>query len=221
MAIPAMPKHARGEQAELSPAWSAHQVSKLNGHYNKPEETEQNGGKWVQVGPSRRGGRWNRASSDSLVPSRYVAKTVENGHSLCTRPSATPQTSKCSCPERCKDYFCKSSRCRNDQLRDRPTGSVTTGRVGTDEGSPKSTITPRRNEARLQPKPSSHEGSPLIGQLERLQKALAPSAQSTPRSRCEATAPGAELGIPWLIAHNEQRAPDHTTPSRTWHSNHS
>jgi hypothetical protein len=90
---------------------------------------------WNKVGMSRRGGRWR---SDSLKP-----------------PSSILQNSQCSCPSRSEEYFCASAKCRNDQSRWRPNGSVTIGHVVTDEGSPKSTINPPRIEAPLQPKPKA------------------------------------------------------------------
>ena len=54
-----------------------------------------------------------------------------------------------------------SDKCHQD--RHRPSGSVTTGRVGTDEGSPKGTTDTRRTKAPLQPKPSNdlHVGALL------------------------------------------------------------
>ena len=124
------------------------------------------------VESSRRGGN----SGSSLATPTVQLKNVKD------------VSSRCSCPVRCDEYFCKSSKCRNDQ-RDRPTRSVTNGRVCTDEGSPKSTIIPTRSEASLQPKPSEQDATPPIGHvdtarntamvLKHLQDKLAPANKST------------------------------------------
>ena len=66
---------------------------------------------------------------------------------------------KCICNCRSKDYFCSSLKCRNDQQLYRPAGSVTVGRVGTDEGSPRSTRSSRRTVAPSQPKPEEAGGA--------------------------------------------------------------
>ena len=173
MAIPAMPNHADiGHEAlerQLSPAWSRHHDHVMQGQFLEPEDDT---GNWTLVESSRRGGT---ASSLTTPPS---ARTKNCGSKM-----------PCSCPERCNEYFCKSSKCRNDQRRDRPAGSVTTGRVGTEEGSPKSTLPTTRYEAPLQPKPSDHDGSPQMGHvrlarntatvLKHLEETLAKSGEST------------------------------------------
>ena len=71
----------------------------------------------------------------------------------------------CVCVCRSKNYFSSSLKCRSGQYRNRPSGSVAVGRVGADEGSPKSTKTSARTETALQPKPSSDDASRSIASM--------------------------------------------------------
>ena len=134
-------------------------------------EPEVDKGNWT-LESSRRGGTTGSLTTPPNVRTKHFGSKIP-----------------CSCPERCTEYFCKSSKRRNDQRRDRPAGSVTTGCVGTDEGSPKSTISTTRYEAPFQPKPSNHDGSPQMGHVrlarntatvwKHLEETLAQSSKST------------------------------------------
>ena len=128
-------------------------------HENREDFTEDTA-KWKTVDYSRRGGRWR-----SLKPPDQAFKI----------------SGKCSCKSRSKEFFCTSSSCRNDQNRNRPYVSVTTGRVDTDDGSPKSTTIPRRSETPLQPKPSIGQGT-SASNVEALLNHLKGTLSSTSRS---------------------------------------
>ena len=69
-------------------------------------------------------------------------------------PDLSDGNHKCLCAMQTAEFFCSSKRCINDRPSGRPFGFTTTGRVGTDEGSPRSSTTTRRHETPPQPKPS-------------------------------------------------------------------
>ena len=116
---------------------------------NKDTQSKECGevqGRWQTVASSRRGGR-----QDSLR-SNFELK-------------------KCTCTRRSTRLFCTSTKCRNDQSN-MPSGSVTTGRVHTEDGSPKSTITSTRTKAPLQPKPDVEKTDIPVSELETVLKQL-------------------------------------------------
>ena len=109
-------------------------------------------------------------------------KTEEPKTKLKTKPKTAKPVSqkdmytgkhKCMCMKRNGELFCSSMRCRNDvsrrtepqeqqQSRHQSTrviarGSTTIGHVGTDEGSPRNTITTTRSKTHPQPKPSDQQ----------------------------------------------------------------
>ena len=59
-----------------------------------------------------------------------------------------------ACARRCSELFSASRNCRNENPRVNPIGSTTFGRVGTDDGSRRSTLSRTRSQASPQPKPS-------------------------------------------------------------------
>ena len=94
------------------------------------------------------------AGSRSLAKGRETEKFTHIDY-LYIFENESSSSRKCVCNCRSKDYVCSSLKCRNDQQRYRPAGSVTIGRVGTDGGSPSSARTSARTKTPLQPKPSS------------------------------------------------------------------
>ena len=89
----------------------------------------------------------------------------------------SPKDDVCRCAGPSNEYFCASKMCQNNQHRkasDKSTlpaknkaqiGSATTGRVCTDEGSPRSAISRPSNETPPRPKPGSTRPEKLIGDL--------------------------------------------------------
>ena len=151
VATPAVsPQHASAEDRDVA----------IEAVISTEAVTKDDSDDWKTVGSSRRGGR---RSSDSLKPPSSILKN---------------STQACSCAGRSKESFCTSPKCRNDQHRNRPTGSVTTGRVHTEYGSPKSTANPRRIEAPLQPKPDISASS-IPELLSYLESTLSPAMSST------------------------------------------
>ena len=69
-------------------------------------------------------------------------------------PDLSDGNHKCMCAMQTAEFFCSSKKCMNDRPSGRPFGSTTTGRVGTDEGSPRSSISTTRQKTPPQPKPS-------------------------------------------------------------------
>ena len=76
-------------------------------------------------------------------------------------PATAPLSKSCLCESRAPHLLCSSDKCRNYNQRDRPFGSTTAGRVSTDDGSPRSTISTTSDKATPQPKPDHrHEEVP-------------------------------------------------------------
>ena len=95
--------------------------------------------------------------SDASMGSWRKAPTGRRGGKRETTHSSASATfkTKCRCERRSSTEFCESGKCRNDNPRVRPIGSTTIGRVGTDDGSQRSTIKSTRSKvATPQPKPS-------------------------------------------------------------------
>ena len=82
---------------------------------------------------------------------------------------------------RSNDFFCTSKKCQNDRSRVIPIGSTTTGRVGTDEGSPRRSTTTRRHGTPPQPKPSYQQNADkeIKNLLENIPKILSGAFEST------------------------------------------
>ena len=88
---------------------------------------------------------------------------------------------KCLCKMRSNDFFSSSKKSQNDHSRVIPIGSTTNGRVGTDEGSARSTPDPRRNKTPSQPKPSNQQNADkeIKNLLENIPKILSGAFEST------------------------------------------
>ena len=72
-------------------------------------------------------------------------------------PDLSEGNHECLCAMHTTEFFCFSKRCINYRPRGRPYGSTTIGHVGTDDGSPSSSITTRRHETPPHPKPSNQQ----------------------------------------------------------------
>ena len=83
-----------------------------------------------------------------------MARTGRRGGKAACTPGTVPTSKSCLCERRASHLLCSSDKCRNYNQRDRPLGSTTAGRVSTDDGSPRSTLTTARHRAPPQPKPN-------------------------------------------------------------------
>ena len=98
--------------------------------------------------------RWSRSNAE-----RRGGKALNSPNTATTFNSKC----KCSCEHKTSEYFCASSKCRNNQPSVsnvsvvRPFGSTTIGHVGTEDGSPRSAITTPSTKATPQPKPSNQQ----------------------------------------------------------------
>ncbi len=119
------------------------------------------------------------ASSSTIVQNTNFARKIRPMTQAV--PDLSDGSHKCMCAMQTAEFFCSCKKCMNDRPSGRPFGSTTTGRVGTDEGSPRSTPDPRRNKTPSQPKPNNQQNADkeITNLLENIPKILSGAFEST------------------------------------------